>query len=281
MTRRSAVWIAVVPVLALSVTGCGGGGGKGAAHAATRGAKATPAGSPLPADQVVSVVSQKIGETRTLQAAITLNLSRSGRNAQLIGQLTYQRRPRAAVEVSATTMSVDGKAMEVFDEILIGDDLYISTRQYSDLRGGKPWMKAVLPKLGTHRGADYDALLNQALRADPSADMRMLTASKDARAVGAETVGDVSTTRYHGTYSVAGALAELGGAQRARMRRLLGKVPDNMEFDLWVDGQRLPRKLTVTSPASAAVKTVRSMSYSGFNAPVSLSPPPASKILGD
>jgi hypothetical protein len=51
-----------------------------------------------------------------------------------------------------------------------------------------------------------------------------------------------------------------------------------MNFDLWVDGRRLPRKLHMTSPPGAAMAMDVTITYTAFNAPLKITAPPKSQV---
>jgi hypothetical protein len=276
MIRRNAVYAAAGTALALSLTACGGGGDGGKQ---AKGGASSPANAGLAAEQVVSTVSQKAGEIKTFQAAVSTTTSMSGQKTAMTGHIAYRLKPNLAMKMIVPSMSVNGRQTGGFQEILLGDNLYMKMAALASRTGGKAWIKLSLSKLGAQSGIDVKSLLNQSQQADPSASVRMLTASKDVRKVGTETVAGTQTTHYQGTYSVQEALAKLGSEQRAKMQELVAKTGlDKMEFDLWVDDQQLPRKMTVKSSAGAQVQTSSTTTYSGFNKPVSISAPPASQV---
>ena len=96
---------------------------------------------------------------------------------------------------------------------------------------------------------------SQGHQVDPALNAKMLTASKDVHSVGKETVGGVSTTHYTGTFTLQDALAKLGTDSAPRHRRSIGQTGfDKMTFDIWIDGQQLPRKMTLATPPGAKLE---------------------------
>jgi hypothetical protein len=113
-----------------------------------------------------------------------------------------------------------------------------------EARTGKPWASITLSQLSASSGDDVGSIS----QGDLSQNAKMLTASKDVRLLGKETVGGVSTTHYQGTFDRRDGLAKLSGRQRAEAERSLGQTGlEKMDFDVWVDGQQLPRKVTLAS----------------------------------
>ncbi|WP_285582745.1 hypothetical protein [Actinoallomurus iriomotensis] len=114
---------------------------------------------------------------------------------------------------------------------------------------------------------------------DPALNTKLLTASKDVRQVGQETVGGVRTTHYEGTYSMTDALAKLSGDQRAQAQKSFGEAGfDKLNFDVWVDGRQLPRRVTVATPSGAKAAMKVTIDYTAFNVPVSVTVPPKSQV---
>jgi hypothetical protein len=117
---------------------------------------------------------------------------------------------------------------------------------------------------------------------DPAHDVRMFTASKDARQVGRETVGGVRTTHYQGTFGLAAGVAKLGAEQGAEERKAFARAGvDTMVFDVWVDGRRLPRKVVVATPPGAKLPVTSTAYYTAFNVPVRVTAPPKSRVEDD
>ncbi len=274
MIRRFAAGAAVGTAVVLSVTGCLGDGGGKASGSGTANQGATK----LTAAELVNEVSQKTGEIRSFQATITSDTSVSGQHIRLSGRMVYRAKPTVAFKMSVPKMTVNDRTQTGFQEILLNDALYVKMPSVS-ARTGKPWMRMSLSKLSAKSGVDLQSLLNQSEQADPSANVKMLTASKDVHKVGQETVAGTTTTHYQGTYSVQVALTKLPASQRAKMQQMMSQMGiDKMNFDLWVDGQNLPRKVTVRTPAGGQMSTDTTVTYSGFNTPVSITTPPASQV---
>jgi len=275
MIRRLAAGAAVGTAVVLSAAGClGDGGGKTSGGGTTHQSAAK-----LTAAEMVNEVSQKTGEIHSFQATMTSDTSVSGQHIRMNGRMAYRVKPSVAFKMSVPKMTVNGRTQSGFQEILLKNALYIKMPALAGRTGGKPWIRMSLGKLSAQSGVDVKSLLNQSQQADPSANVKMLTASKDVRKVGQEAVAGVPTTHYQGTYSVQDALAKLPASQRAKMQQMMSQMGiDKMNFDLWVDGRNLPRKVTVRTPAGGQMSTDTTIVYSGFNAPVSITAPPASLV---
>jgi hypothetical protein len=271
---RYAAGAAAGLAVALSLTACKGAVDKSAAPGAGK-----PGGVHLTAgqDALAKVSSQTTG-LKSFRATMSMSTGMSGAQTQIKGKLAYQLKPTLAMRFDVPSMNVGGQKSRGFSEILVGDQLYMKMPALA-AKSGKPWIGLSLDKLKESSGLDLKAMENQGSQGDPTVNAKMLTASKDVRSVGTETVGGVSTTHYRGTFTLQEALAKLSGEQRAEAQKSLGQSGiDKMTFDIWVDGQQLPRKMSMATPPGAKLDMKTTMTYTAFNAPLSITAPPKSQV---
>jgi hypothetical protein len=268
VARRYVASVAVGTALAVALTGCRLGGG-----AEPRKAAPDARFSALDALNRTSQRTNQVGSFR-VETAITSGFS--GRSMNLKGHADIRLRPSLAQKWIISRMTVAGRRMGGFQEVVLGDSLYLKPPAHA-LPTRKPWVRFSLRQLGAKSGFDYASSLKE--QSDPSATVTMLTASKDVRELGHETVGGVATTHYQGTYSMRDALAKLDTEHRANATRLYGQMGlDRVAFDLWVDGRQLPRKVKLATPAGSKMSLATTTVYTAFNVPVSISAPPRSQV---
>ncbi|WP_433329424.1 LppX_LprAFG lipoprotein [Spirillospora sp. CA-294931] len=270
MIRRFAAGTALATGLALSLTGCLGDAKE----------KAGEAGgvAKMSALQVLGKTAEKTGQTSSFAADMSMNMTEpSTGNVTASGSMQYRTKPDVAWKMSFDQMSVGGKNMGGMQQILLNKAIYMKMPAMAGagLPGGKTWLKMDLSKLGEATGMNMDQMLQQAQQMDPVQQTKMLTASKDAREVGKETVNGVQTTHFTGTYRASEALAQLPADQQKLARESLQKMGmDGMAFDLWVDDQQLPRKMAMKS----GTKMSMTMTYRDFGKPVEITAPPAGQV---
>jgi hypothetical protein len=284
MIRRFAAGTAVATGLALSLTGClgsgddkagGNGGGGGAIQ--------------LTAAQVLDKAAQKTGQTDSVKADLSMQGTTAQGSMNMSGTMQYRTKPDLAMSMNFSTMSVGGKSMGGMQEILLDKTMYMKMpmlQQLSQMGGAKgqmkPWLKISLTELGQKSGLNFDQLMEQARQADPAQNTRLLTSSKDVKEVGKETVDGVQTTHYRGTYKMADAISKLSPEQQQAYQKLMAKAggmgSQAMPFDLWVDGQQLPKKMTMSMAMSATEKMNMSMTYRDYGKPVDITAPPADQV---
>lgn len=192
------------------------------------------------------------------------------------GAMQIRLKPSLLGEVSLH-LSAGGHALPV-DEIVTSDALYLKLPALGTVTS-KPWIK-ISGRQGLRKGSG--AVIGQMLQgfqnANPLAQTSMLTASKDLREVGTQTINGVQTTHYTGSYTIAAAIAKLPSA----LRSLSGPVLKSMgiktvHFDTWIDGQHQLRKI-VTTEAGPGARITSTVLITAINQPVSIKLPPPSQV---
>ncbi|TMR05401.1 hypothetical protein ETD83_06790 [Actinomadura soli] len=274
MIRRFAVGTALATCFALSLTGCLGDAGN----------KVDEAGEnlKLSAAQVLGKAAEKTGSVDSFKADLSMQVSGSSEgNVTASGQMQYRTKPDLAYSMRFDQMSVGGQSMGGMEYVLVSRTMYMKIPMLSQLGGGsaaKPWLRISLDELGRKSGMNIDELLQQSQQMDPVQNTKMLTASKDVREVGKETVNGVETTHYTGTYRMEDAISKLPAeSQEALRKSYADSGMQNMTFDLWVDGEQLPRKLAMKSQQTADGVMNMTMTYRDYGKPVEIAAPPASE----
>lgn len=275
MIRRFAAGTALAAGLALSLTGCLGDAG-GKVDEAGKNIKLTAA-------QVLGKAAEKTGQTDTFKADMSLQMAGSAEgDVSMNGTMQYRTKPDLAYSMNFAQMTVGGKSMGGMEQRLVGRNMYMKMAMLSALGGGssaKPWIKISLDELGKKSGMNIDELLQQSRQMDPVQNTKMLTASKDVREVGKESMDGVETTHYTGTYRMEDAIAKLSPQMQEAYRKSLATTGmQNMHFDLWVDGQQLPRKMTMKSNQTSQGAMTMTMKYRDYGKPVQIVEPPASQV---
>lgn len=267
MRRMSTVLAAAGAAALIGLTGCGSSGTEPLQNAE------------LSAAQVLQDTVQKSTQVDTYTADITADITGSPQGAGKIqGTVVFQQKPQFAADITFDQISFGGQSLPGgMRTILLGDTLYLKMDMLRSVTGeGKPWVKVDLTEAGRQSGLNFKELLAQAQQYDLANSVKMLTASKDVKVVGTETVGGTETTHYSGTFPVEEALKQLPAEQQEQMRGQMADLKD-MKFDAWIDDQGLPRKITMDGTAGEnGISTT--MQFRDFNKPVSISEPPADQV---
>ncbi|XRQ06216.1 hypothetical protein ACN3XK_58300 [Actinomadura welshii] len=275
MIRRFTTGVALATGLALSLTGCLGGAGEKVGEAGEN--------LKLSAAQVLGKTAEKTGQIDSFKAVMSMEMTgASDGDVSMTGEMQYRTKPDLAYSMNFDQMTVAGQSMPGMQQVLINRNIYMKMPMLSELGAGssaKPWIKMSLDELGRQSGLNIDQLLQQSQQMDPVQNTKMLTASKDAREVGKETVDGVETTHYTGTYRIEDALAQLPADQQEVIRKGYAQSGmDDMQFDVWVDGEQLPRKMAMKSGQTADGVMNMTFTYRDFGRPVQITEPPASQV---
>lgn len=270
MFRRMLAGAATGTALVLTLTGC---------LAEQGGSDAGPV--KLAAGKAIQLVSQKTQQVDGFKANLSVEMQTPQGTLSMRGPIRYRVKPNFAFHMAVSSMSAPGppgslKGMHV---MLVDDTVYVKSPDLAQAFNGRPWLKIDLGKAAQAGGVNLDELMPSMRQSDPIANTRMLTASKDAREVGEETIDGIRTRHYQGTYSVDEALAKLDGAQREQARKALREAGmTTVNFDVWVDGRQLPRKLVLKSADAREGSATVTVHYRSFSDNIEISPPSADKV---
>ncbi|GLW65967.1 hypothetical protein Arub01_42110 [Actinomadura rubrobrunea] len=278
MIRRFATGAAVATGLVLSLTGCLGLGGADKAGEAVK----------LTAAQVLGKAAEKTGQTATFKATLSMRMNdpQAGQ-VSADGEMQYRTKPDVAFALKFSRMTVGGQSLGGMEQVLIDRTMYMKMPMLSQMAGqggaagrlaAKPWLKISLSELGQKSGVNIEQFLEQSRQLDPVQNTKMLTASQDVREVGKETVDGVETTHYTGTYRMSDAVAKLPPETQEAYRKALADTGmETMAFDLWVDKDQLPRKMTMKSAQGGRDMTITT-TYRDYGQPVQIAAPPADQV---
>jgi hypothetical protein len=259
-SRRLVVSAAAVTGLALSLTGCLGSAGD----------KAGEAGKNLKL-----TAAEILGRTDTYTMKIDVD-GQGGISMKMSAAVRI--RPSVAMHLTTEPTSVQGTRVPGFEAILDAQAMYLKMPALAATNGGKPWSKIALSDLSATSGLNLSSLMDQAKQQSPAEQTKMLTASQDVREVGTETVDGVPTRHFTGTVPVTAALGKLDAQTRAKLEQQYQKLgASTLNFDLWVGSDDLPRKM-VSRLATSSGPMTTTATYSGYNKPVNVTPPPASEV---
>ncbi|MFF5212914.1 DUF1396 domain-containing protein [Streptosporangium sp. NPDC000396] len=265
--RRLAPALALGAAALVAVTGCG----------------AQSTGSlgniKLAAAEAVQQSAQRAGEVTSYTTDLVLDATDGEKGASKVqGSVLYQSKPQLATDIKLDTITFGGQNVPGGARaILTGDTVYVKSELINKFAGAaKPWIKASLGELDAQEQEQIKGFMAQVQQFDLAGTVKLLTASKDVKAVGTETVGGVETTHYSGTFPVAEAAQVIDPARRERLQEELSHVKD-VKFDLWSDAENLPRKVTLSGSEQGDTFNLTAL-FRGFNEPVEIVAPPADQV---
>jgi ABC-type branched-subunit amino acid transport system substrate-binding protein len=141
-------------------------------------------------------------------------------------------------------------------------------------------VKIDVNQVSQRTGFDVQGLVDQVQKVDPAEQTKMFTGSKDVRRVGTDSIDGVRTTHYAGTVTIDDALKRLDAQAREKVSRWLPKDRANgkINFDLWTDGDNLPRKIVSKAHGSQGETGSVTVLYSDYGDSFTVNPPPADQV---
>ena len=269
---RTLVACAVVAV-GLSAAACSSGGGSHANGPTTTPSHTSgaPAGSSQTAQQELVAAASDAQQMRS--AVETISESTASAGTTTTGTVKIQLKPTLKMSANINT-SASGQAMRV-KMILTGTTMYLSEPALTKSLG-KPWVKLNLKSLGS-QGASIAQLLHSLQSNDFANQAELLTVAKNARVVGTQTLGGVSTTEYAGSFTTDAAMKALPASFRKLFSSVLKQMGSpTISFHEWIDAQHHMRKLVETETVGGQTVTT-TVTISAINEPVHIAVPPASK----
>ncbi|QXJ26707.1 LppX_LprAFG lipoprotein [Actinomadura graeca] len=255
---------------ALLLSGCNGDGSGTGANGNMK----------LSANEALLKSSQKTGQADTFKADLTVT-GTGGDKIHANGQ--FRLRPVLKFSAKLDEFSHGGQSIPGLKGQAVYTDnvLYAKVPQLAQfVSGGKPWVKIDANQAAKGTGLDVQDLVKQVQNVDPAGQTKMFTGSKDARRVGTETIDGVKTTHYTGTVTVQDALNRLDAQAREKVRGWLPKDDANakINFDLWTDGDNLPRKLVSKGTGPQGESGSVTVLYSDYGKSFGVNPPPSDQV---
>ncbi|GAA2865213.1 hypothetical protein GCM10010517_24520 [Streptosporangium fragile] len=265
--RRLAPALAVGAAALVAVAGCGAQG------------TASLGNVKLAAAEAVQQSAQKAEAVTSYSADLVLDATGGQKGTSKVqGSVLYQSQPQLATDIRLDTITFGGQNVPGGARaILSGETVYVKSELLNRFTGTeKPWVKVSLSELDASGQAEVRKFMDQARQFDLAGTVKLLTASKDVKAVGTETVGGVETTHYSGTFPVAEAAQLVDPAEREKLQGHFSQAKD-VKFDLWADAQSLPRKVTLSGAEQGTTFNLTAF-FKGFNEPVEITVPPADQV---
>jgi hypothetical protein len=217
----------------------------------------TGCGGPASPEVVLASASEKFDAQSSASVRMTMNGTIAGREftALGIGKMDLKR-DRVSMTVAIRSA---GRGMQI-DEIVVGKTVYVRLPAMNDLS----WMSM---DAATAFGADPSKGV-----ADPISSVDATAAIRAIQVMGTSKLGGVPVTRYRGTVDMAQALGGTANGGSGAAQLFEAQVP----FDLWIDEEGLPRKLSNTVQYTAAQgggSYTATIEFSDFGGAVSILEP--------
>ena len=256
-------------VAALAVSGCG------AEDSAKKAASSAKDAIDPVAQAAVTTSAQKGGVALTMKGGAEIG----GQKIPIEGSGVVDRAGKSG-RFSFTTTAA-GQSMKI-DQIIDDRVIYMSSPVFSQLPGGKKWIKLDLDAELAKQGVDLDALGGGTTQ-DPAAALEYLKGAGPSKKLGTETINGTETTHYHvdaDLSKVAGKAKDEAG--RKAIEKLIQTAgTKTMPIDVWVDGQHLVRREKISYSAQEQGQKATfafTMDFTKYGVDVDAKAPPAGEV---
>ena len=201
----------------------------------------------------------------------------AGAGKTLTGTMQVQLKPSLLADANLQVLA-DGQSFAI-DEILSSKAAYVKSTLLSPLTTptGKPWVEFPFSEFPRNLTALFSNLLQSAQNGNPLTQIKLLAAAASVHAAGTQVIHGVPTTHYTGSLTPSAALSALPSSLRTELGPPLRSITGVIRFDIWIDAQHLPRKISETETVGG--QTVNLMvDVTAVNQPVNVALPPASQV---
>jgi hypothetical protein len=266
-------------VLAIAVSGCGGGGSTGTQTAPTANTGGNTGGGS--AQGAVAAAGAKTQGEQSARVSFTATFTGGKSAGKMAGEGAFaKRKGRLTLDMSGLAGGElgSGKAELIFNELVYYMKLPASAG--AQLPAGKKWFKIDLAALGQERGLDLEQLM-QLNQSDPSQALDFIRgASADFAEVGKEDVRGEETTHYKGTIDLEKVAAEAPADIRDQYRRLFQLGGDKkVPMEVWIGDDGLVRKIRFTQDLPDKSTLTMEEELYDFGTEVDVNPPPDDEVL--
>lgn len=241
---------------------------------------------------VVTGAPAKTLAARTAQISETLDIT-PGAAQQSAAQFLQNIQANGVADFShhqaGLSLTLGGVTIDV---VLDGTMIYEKSALFTQLTGGKSWIKLDLNALGQVAGVNGLGNLTQSSYSDPGQGLQYLKgASGPITTLGHEEVRGVNTTHYRLSVSMTAAAASMPPAEQATVRQIIDQFGvASMPVDVWIDHTGVVRRVHESFdysngkplpnlPAGSMPKGVDiTVEYYGFGTAVTNQVPPADQV---
>ena len=247
-----------------------------------------PAPDPVnPRDEVLDAMTA-VYEAETLHEKITMSVDAAGENLSFSGEADIDNEHKR-VDMTMDLGMLGGEMQLLMD----GGMVYMRSPAFQDV--GTEWVSMDPSKMDPAAAAQFGGFGTGTT--DPSAYVGLFAGVFDVKASGEQDLNGVSTTHYVGTIDLKRVLKgfsdvvgeDADKATRKQLKEvvkqfeLLG-IDQRIPFEIWIDGEGLPRRQRITMdfgklvPGAEEASMEMTVDFSDFGKPVHITIPDPSEV---
>ncbi|MFI6052634.1 DUF1396 domain-containing protein [Streptomyces violascens] len=273
--HRNAAAAVLAGVLVTGLAACSGGD----KPAAGKSAGSTGQAAQKPAEATFAAAVKRAAAKNSELTSLSYTVSGKTPDAGTVEATASMSMKPLAMQMKAKGGS--GGETGEFEIRLVNNAMYMNGGEPVE---GKSWIKFDLSVLGSKGGGNSLAALGNQADKNPAEESGTLTAAKDLKKIGEETVDGVKVTHYAGTVTLDQMRDSLQGkdaAAKERGEKSLKQYEEwgvgSLQMDMWIDGQDHTKQFR-TQAATGKGPLDMTVKFLDYNKPVTVQAPRADQV---
>ncbi|MFD9723525.1 LppX_LprAFG lipoprotein [Streptomyces sp. NPDC059072] len=239
------------------------------------GAPASPSqAAPSPAQVTPATYLEKTKKKSEEITSLRYTMSGSAAGTNISGEAAMRIKPSVAMSMKMASPEKPGETVEIR---LLDGAMYLG--------GEGKWMKFDLKTLAPDQAAQLESLGGGQQGENPGDKANDLSAAKDLKVVGEETVDGQKTTHLTGTVTLdqmkaqsAGSTPETKKRQEKNLKAIEDQGIKEMTMDIWIDESDQTKQFRTRGTGTSGQMDV-TVKFLDINKPVEVTAPPADQVV--
>ncbi|MFF1558999.1 LppX_LprAFG lipoprotein [Streptomyces sp. NPDC058279] len=273
--KKTVVAVAAAVLLAGGATACEGGKKDGAAAPKSAASPSAPPSAPKPAQGEPAAFLEQVKKGSEQITSLRYTMSGNVAGQSVAGDVAMRLKPEVAMSMKMASPEEDGGTVDLR---LIGNVMYMGSE-------GK-FLKLDLKSASPDAAAQLDALGKVGQTGEnPGDQANQLSAAKDLKSLGEETIDGQKTTHLTGTVGLeqmkaaaAAGSPEAKDRQDKTVKQLQDQGVRSMVIDMWIDATNHTKQVRTQAQTAKGPMDV-TIKFTDYNQPVEVTAPPADQVV--
>ncbi|GLV80350.1 putative lipoprotein [Streptomyces lavendulae subsp. lavendulae] len=270
--KKTAGAVLAALLLAGGATACENGD---AAKKTDSGASAAPSrAAEKPAEAAPAAYLEKTKKKSQEITSLSYTMSGKAAGQNISGEAAMRMKPTVAMSMTMDSPDEPGQKVEIR---LVDGAMYMGS--------GAQWLKFDLKALAPEQAKELDSLGSAQQGQNPADTADSLSASKDLKKVGEETIDGQKTTHLAGTVSLdelrtrsAASAPEAKDRQEKNLKALEQQGIKSLTMDIWIDEADQAKQVRTQGQGTSGPMDV-TIKFKDVNKPVEITAPPADQVM--
>ncbi|MFF7075763.1 LppX_LprAFG lipoprotein [Streptomyces lavendulae] len=270
--KKTAGAVLAALLLAGGATACENGD---AAKKTDSGASAAPSrAAERPAEAAPAAYLEKTKKKSQEITSLAYTMSGKAAGQNISGEAAMRMKPTVAMSMTMDSPDEPGEKVQIR---LVDGAMYMGS--------GTQWLKFDLKALAPEQAKELDSLGSAQQGQNPADTADSLSASKDLKKVGEETIDGQKTTHLAGTVSLdelrtrnAASAPEAKDRQEKNLKALEQQGIKSLTMDIWIDEADQAKQVRTQGQGTSGPMDI-TIKFKDINKPVEITAPPADQVM--